>query len=57
MLSCSTTTATIEPHVGCVFQVDFYGYDKGDLEAKVTFKAHPPTGDAPGLTDGHCVHW
>ena len=34
-----------QPHVGCVFQVDFYGYDKGDLEAKVTFKAHPPTGD------------
>src|SRR5215218_3094131 len=34
-----------EPHVGCVFQVDFYGFDKGDLEAKVTFKAHPPTGD------------
>jgi hypothetical protein len=34
-----------EPHVGCVFQVDFYGFDRGDLEAKVTFKAHPPTGD------------
>src|SRR5215211_5717097 len=34
-----------EPHIGCVFQVDFYGFDKGDLEAKVTFKAHPPTGD------------
>jgi hypothetical protein len=32
-----------EPHVGCVFQVDFYGYDQGDLEAAVTFEAHPPT--------------
>jgi hypothetical protein len=32
-----------EPHVGCVFQVDFYGYDEGDLEAQVTFEAHPPT--------------
>jgi hypothetical protein len=32
-----------EPHVGCVFQVDFYGYDQGDLEATVTFEAHPPT--------------
>jgi hypothetical protein len=33
-----------EPHVGCVFQVDFYGYDEGDLDAQVTFEAHPPTG-------------
>jgi hypothetical protein len=33
-----------EPHVGCTFQVDFYGYDQGDLNATVTFEAHPPTG-------------
>ena len=33
-----------EPHVGCEFQVDFYGYDAGDLFADVTFTAHPPTG-------------
>jgi hypothetical protein len=33
-----------EPHVGCVFQVDFYGFDEGDLSADVTFQAHPPTG-------------
>jgi hypothetical protein len=33
-----------EPHVGCVFQVDFYGFDDGDLFADVTFEAHPPTG-------------
>jgi hypothetical protein len=33
-----------EPHVGCVFQVDFYGYDEGDLDATVSFEAHPPTG-------------
>jgi hypothetical protein len=33
-----------EPHVGCRFQVDFYGYDEGDLFADVTFEAHPPTG-------------
>jgi hypothetical protein len=32
-----------EPHVGCPFQVDFYGYDKGDLEAQVIFTAQPPT--------------
>jgi hypothetical protein len=35
-----------EPHVGCTFQVDFYGFDEGkDLFADVSFKAHPPTGD------------
>jgi hypothetical protein len=33
-----------EPHVGCVFQVDFYGYDEGDLFADVIFEVHPPTG-------------
>jgi cell division septation protein DedD len=32
-----------EPHVGCVFQVDFYGYDEGDLSAHVIFESHPPT--------------
>jgi LPXTG-motif cell wall-anchored protein len=32
-----------EPHVGCRFQIDFYGYDEGDLNATVTFTAHPPT--------------
>src|SRR5262245_21700564 len=32
-----------EPHVGCTFQVDFYGYDEGDLFASVTFTSQPPT--------------
>src|SRR5262245_62104723 len=41
-----------EPHVGCTFQVDFYGFDAGDLFANVTFEAHPPTGsDTVVLTD------
>ena len=36
-----------QPHVGCVFQVDFYGFDEGDdLFADVTFESHPPTGPA-----------
>lgn len=38
-----------EPHVGCVFQVDFYGYDEGDLFADVTFTVHPPTGQSAVL--------
>ena len=33
-----------EPHVGCTFQVDFYGYDEGNLNAAVKFVSHPPTG-------------
>ena len=32
-----------EPHVACTFEVDFYGYDAGDLNADVTFEAQPPT--------------
>ncbi|HEV8567524.1 MAG TPA: hypothetical protein VGQ92_10595, partial [Actinoplanes sp.] len=26
------------------FQVDFYGFDEGDLFADVSFESHPPTG-------------
>lgn len=39
-----------EPHVGCVFQIDFYGYDEGDLNATATFTLHPPTGSTELLT-------
>jgi hypothetical protein len=38
-----------EPHVDCSFQVDFYGFDEGDLTAEVTFEAHPPTGPVQTL--------
>jgi LPXTG-motif cell wall-anchored protein len=40
-----------EPHVGCVFQVDWYGYDEGELFSDVTFAVQPPTGDEVILTD------
>ena len=40
-----------EPHVGCIFQVDFYGFDAGDLSADVIFEAHPPTGSGLLLED------
>lgn len=33
-----------QPHVGCDFEVDFYGFDEGDLQATVTFAVQPPTG-------------
>jgi hypothetical protein len=33
-----------EPHPGCSFQIDFYGFDEGDLYASMVFKGIPPTG-------------
>ena len=32
-----------EPHVGCTFQIDWYGYDEGDLFSDVTFETQAPT--------------
>jgi hypothetical protein len=40
-----------EPHVGCQFQVDFYGFDQGNLNADVEFVVHPPTGKDVVLLD------
>ena len=40
-----------EPHVDCIFEVDFYGYDAGDLTADLTFVAHPPTGGRQTLVE------
>jgi hypothetical protein len=34
-----------EPHVGCIFQLDFYNYDLGDYYAAIRFVVIPPTGD------------
>jgi hypothetical protein len=33
-----------DPHVGCVFQIEFRGFDEGDLNARWTLSAQPPTG-------------
>lgn len=35
-----------QPHVGCTFQVDFYGFDEGVGNATVNFEEHSPTADA-----------
>ena len=41
-----------QPHVGCRFEVDWYGFDAGPLFSDVTFEVHPPTGKpAVLLTD------
>ena len=34
-------------HVGCTFQIEWYGFDEGDdIVSDVTFTSHAPTGDA-----------
>jgi hypothetical protein len=33
-----------EPHVGCVFQIDLYNYDEGNLQATYRFDLWAPTG-------------
>ena len=41
-----------EPHPGCTFEIDFYGFDEGDLTVDVLFEAIAPTGQVePLLTD------
>jgi hypothetical protein len=40
-----------EPHVGCNFEVDWYGFDEGAIYSDVTFEAHPPTGSGVLLED------
>lgn len=40
-----------QPHVGCEFEVDLYGFDQGDLQATVTFDAVAPTPGGELLTD------
>jgi hypothetical protein len=40
-----------EPHVGCVFEIDFYNYDEGDLSATYEFELWAPTGSG-SLADG-----
>lgn len=41
-----------EPHVSCIFQIDFYGYDAGGMEASYLFEIWPPTGPMAALTSG-----
>jgi hypothetical protein len=40
-----------EPHPGCTFEIDFYGFDEGDLDATYILELHPPSGRGT-LTSG-----
>ena len=33
-----------DPHVGCMFKIEFRGFDEGDLHAQWSLDAHPPSG-------------
>lgn len=43
-----------EPHVGCTFQVDFFGFDAGDT-AQVTLTGHAPTGGGLLYNKNHLI--
>ena len=45
------TTPGNEPHVDCTFQIDFYGFDAGGLDASVNFTGQAPTGKDISLID------
>jgi LPXTG-motif cell wall-anchored protein len=42
-----------QPHVGCTFQVDFYGFDEGQLYADVRFELQSPTKDGRIIVNGN----
>jgi hypothetical protein len=44
-----------EPHVGCTFEIDFYGYEAGDLTATVTFEGIAPTGGGMLASDSVAI--
>jgi hypothetical protein len=45
-----TQPPNMEPHVPCTFNIEFYGYDQGNLSADYSFALQPPTGTAVLLT-------
>ncbi|MEO8425230.1 MAG: hypothetical protein ABI595_15140 [Actinomycetota bacterium] len=44
-----------EPRVGCVFAIDFFGFDEGDLTGTATFELQPPTGNGFLLVDSTVI--
>ncbi len=42
-------------HVDCLFGVDFYGFDEGDLTATATFELMPPSGSGVLLVDSTVI--
>jgi hypothetical protein len=44
-----------EPHVPCTFNIEFRGYDEGDLNATYSFALQPPTGTAELLSGSTAI--
>ncbi|MBI3649004.1 MAG: hypothetical protein HY240_09690 [Actinobacteria bacterium] len=40
------------PHQGCIFTIEFRGYDEGDLYATYSLDAQPPSGSGVNVTSG-----
>jgi hypothetical protein len=40
-----------DPHVDCAFQIDFFGFDQGDLTGTATFELQSPTGSGVLFVD------
>ena len=45
------TSQANEPHVGCAFAIDFFGFDEGAYTGTATFELQPPTGNGVLLVD------
>jgi hypothetical protein len=41
-----------DPHVGCIFNIEFRGFDKGAYDATWTLAAHPPSGQGQTVASG-----
>jgi hypothetical protein len=41
-----------DPHVGCIFTIEFRGFDEGNLNATYSLDAQPPSGRDINLTSG-----
>ena len=47
-----------DPHVGCTFSVEWYGFDKGsDIISEVSFEMQAPTSDVKLSVDGPAKVW
>lgn len=44
-----------DPHVGCAFQIEFAGFDAGDLTGTAGFELVPPSGRALLLEDSTAI--
>jgi hypothetical protein len=41
-----------DPHVGCIFTIEFRGYDQGNLNATYSLDAQPPSGQDINIASG-----